>query len=107
MLFIYTNMISWLEQHQLPCLIKSVFHTDCPGCGFQRSFIALLDGKIYQSFLFYPALLPMVVFFLYLFLTRNMNFKYSNLVTRSGIALIFVIIATSYIFKLTAQNNYS
>ena len=101
---VYTNIISWLEQHQLPCLLKNILHTDCPGCGFQRSFIALLQGNISESFIFYPAMLPMLAFFFYLFLTRNLNHKHAVVGTKAGIALIFVIIAGSYLYKLTAQN---
>ncbi len=98
----YTNMISWLEQHQLPCLLKDILHADCPGCGFQRSFIALVGGNISESFYYYPALLPMLVFFIYLLFTRNKNFKHSLAVTKTGLFVVFVIMAGSYLYKLTA-----
>jgi hypothetical protein len=44
-----------------PCFIKSHFGFDCPGCGIQRGFIALLKGEILQSIYFYPALIPLLL----------------------------------------------
>lgn len=54
MLFYILTIISWLEQIELPCLFKKYFHVDCPGCGFQRSIIALLKGNFAESFLLFP-----------------------------------------------------
>lgn len=99
------NIINWLEQHQLPCLFKAMFHIDCPGCGFQRSAIALLKGNIGESWKMYPALIPMLIFFLYLFADRRFHFKNSTFFTRFGIASVFIIILASYIIKLTFQTN--
>lgn len=105
MFLLSVNIISWLEQHQLPCLFKTVFHVDCPGCGFQRSFIALLKGNISQSFKFYPALIPMLFFFGYLWADKKFRFKKSIFFTRFGIASVFIIILASYIIKLTYQTS--
>jgi hypothetical protein len=99
------NIINWLEQHQLPCIFKSIFHVDCPGCGFQRSAIALLRGDIVGSWKMYPALIPMLIFFLYLIADRKFHFKRSTFFTRLGIASVFIIILASYIIKLTFQTN--
>ena len=56
-------MLSWLENHLLPCALKSFAGIDCPLCGTQRSFIALIKGDFVRklfylpSIIFYPALL--------------------------------------------------
>lgn len=34
---------------------------DCPGCGMQRSFVALLEGDFVESFILYPPLLPVII----------------------------------------------
>lgn len=54
-------MIHWLETHLSPCFFKSTIGIDCPGCGMQRAFIALLKGDISQSFNHHPALIPFLV----------------------------------------------
>ena len=101
----YIHAISWLEQHQLPCLFRAAFHVDCPGCGFQRSSIALLKGDIGQSLAYYPALIPMLLFFVFLLADRKFQFRSSEIIRKTGIAAIFIIILVFYISKLTNQNN--
>ena len=57
-------------------MIREHFGFDCPGCGFQRAFISLLKGDLTESFLFYPALLPIIAMFVLLAL--HLKFKYRN-----------------------------
>jgi hypothetical protein len=45
----------------LPCPIKYLFGFDCPGCGFQRSVLALLNGDFLQSFHLYPPTVPFLL----------------------------------------------
>ena len=85
----------------MPCLIRQVFHVDCPGCGIQRSFIALLQGHIYDSLRLYPALIPMLLFFVFLVADRKYHFTNSKLLIKSGMAFIFIIMFAAYIYKLT------
>jgi len=58
-------MAGWLQNHLLPCPFKYLTGLDCPGCGFQRSVIALVQGNFYKSFLLYPAAVPLILFFMY------------------------------------------
>ncbi len=55
-------MITWLENHLLPCAYKAVLGIDCPVCGFQRAFLCLLQGKFGESFKMYPPLIPCLLF---------------------------------------------
>lgn len=48
------DSLSWM----LPCQFQQAFGIACPGCGLQRSVWALWQGRIGESFLSYPALLP-------------------------------------------------
>lgn len=34
---------------------------DCPGCGLQRSFMALIEGDIAGSIMYYPGLFPILL----------------------------------------------
>jgi Protein of unknown function (DUF2752) len=100
MIIVFANIITWLQQHQLPCLFKSTFHFDCPGCGFQRSCIALLGGNFFESIKFYPATILIFLFFLYLFLNARLQLKFSRIINQISIASIFIVILVNYIYKL-------
>ena len=95
----YNNLIDWLEKHQLSCAWKSTFGIECPGCGFQRAFILLLKGKFIESFLTYPALVPIIIMFFYLFLHIKFNFKNGHKLILAMFITNVVIIVVSYIIK--------
>ncbi len=98
---LYFDIIHWLEKHQLPCIIKKITHFDCPGCGLQRSCIALLKGNAVESFKMYPALIPMLLFFILLKINTKYMFVNPESLNKIGIASIFSIILLQYIIKLT------
>ena len=54
-------MIDWLEQHLMSCPIKTNFGIDCPGCGTQRAFVALLRGDLIASLQCHIALIPLML----------------------------------------------
>lgn len=100
MLFFSLNIIGWLEQHQLPCIFKKLTHFDCPGCGFQRSFVALLQGNMVESFKIYPALLPILLLFCLLavrLITKNESY---NTALKYLFLFCASIIVVSYIYKI-------
>lgn len=70
------SLISWLEENMLACPYKKYWGIDCLGCGIQRSFVALLKGDLASSFYYYPALIPMMLMFL--FLIAHISFKIKN-----------------------------
>ena len=51
-----------LEKYMFPCLSKTLFGIECLGCGFQRSFLLLMQGDFSGSFKMYPALLTTFLF---------------------------------------------
>ncbi len=55
------NIIEYLENHMASCQFKSITGFDCLGCGFQRSFIALLKGDLLLSIQLYPGLIPFFI----------------------------------------------
>ncbi len=44
----------------IPCSWKETFGVECPACGTQRSFFALIQGDLIDSIVLFPALLPMI-----------------------------------------------
>lgn len=94
------ELIHWLENHLLACPYKSMFGVACPGCGMQRSFIALLKGQLVESFLLYPALLPVIITLLLLVLHLKFKFKNgANYIKYSFISSISIM-SISYLIKL-------
>lgn len=59
------QIASRLQDYLLPCPFKYLTGIDCPGCGFQRSVLALLQGNLQQSFTIYPPAIPLLIFFIY------------------------------------------
>lgn len=95
------QVVQFLEKNLLSCPTKTFFHIDCPGCGFQRSIIALLKGNVLDSIKYYPAGIPIVL--LLIFSLFHIKYKFNKgdkLIQYSQIS-IAIIIFVSYIFKLT------
>lgn len=59
--FLFYIMLQWLENNLTSCFFKSHFGIDCPGCGMQRAFIALLKGNLSESIHYHPALIPFML----------------------------------------------
>lgn len=70
------DWIHWLEDHLLPCHIRQLTGIDCPGCGMQRAFVALLKGNIQESIQHHPALLPFLALILFLFVHLKFRFRF-------------------------------
>ena len=94
------KLINWLESHMQVCFYQQHLGIECPGCGMQRAFIELLKGNIIESLKLYPALIPIILMFVYLFLHLIFKFKKGATV----ILILFIsntsIVILSYIYKL-------
>jgi hypothetical protein len=97
----WESIITWLEEHSLPCLWKSTLGIECPGCGTQRAVIELMKGNLWESFLAWPPLLPVLFMILYLVLFLIFRFKSGVRVLTITFILNAVIISLNYIYKLT------
>jgi len=94
------KLIEWLEAHMMECSYKKYLGVECPGCGMQRSFIELLKGNFYESFVLYPALSTTI--FLMIFLILHLIFKFKNGANILKITFIInvIIMVLNYIYKL-------
>jgi hypothetical protein len=88
---------SWM----LPCFTKQMIGMDCPGCGIQRSISLLLQGNIIDSFLMYPALIPIIFLLGFLIFDMFVTVKYGEQLKLWGTVIAIGTILTSYIIKLT------
>jgi hypothetical protein len=93
--------IKWLQGHLLPCPFKYFTGIDCPGCGFQRAALALLQGNLQQSFHLYPPAIPLILFFAYGIADRRFNLDTKNSVLKkTGYMIVGTIILVSYCIKM-------
>ena len=88
---------SWM----LPCVSKQITGMDCPGCGIQRSISLLLHGDIIESFLMYPALIPIILLMGFLIFDMFVTTKYAEQIKLWATIIAVGTIITSYIIKLT------
>lgn len=93
------NVPDWLEQHQLPCMYKSITGHECPGCGMQRSFIEILRGQIWDSIITYPGLIPLIITILFTFLQLKFKWKWGHKVIIYLVILTISIILISFVVK--------
>ncbi len=84
----------------LPCFTKQITGIDCPGCGIQRSIFLLLNGDLWDSFLMYPALLPIIFLVGFLIFDMFVNTKVGETIKLWGTILTIGTVLTSYIIKL-------
>ena len=88
-----------LEKYMFPCLSKTLFGIECLGCGFQRSFVLLIQGDFAGSFKMYPALLTTFLFLgITAFSIIKKNKKYNNLIFAAAV-LNGVFMIAGYIYK--------
>lgn len=92
--------MKFINEHLLACPIKQHFRIDCPGCGFQRSVLALFEGDLVRSFTLYPATVPLMVLLLFTMVHLKIDFKHGTFFIKIlyiGISLIIII---NYIYKI-------
>jgi hypothetical protein len=99
------SVIDFLERNLFSCTIKSLTGYECPGCGMQRAFIALLKGDLASSFAYNPSLIPFLITIL--FTISHLILKYKN-----GARMVVILFSSTvavmvgqFIIKLILKNN--
>ncbi len=96
----YLYSIQWLENHLISCPSRKYLHMECPGCGFQRSVLLLLQGEIRESVRMYPATLPILMLVVFSLLHLNMHFTRGALIIKYLYILVAIVILVFYIYKI-------
>ncbi len=102
----YHDTIQWLKEFMFTCPSKKLLHIECPGCGFQRSFFALIEGNVLQSLQLYPAMLPILTLIAFTMLHLKYQFSFGALTIKYFFILITVIILSFYIYKIINQKIF-
>jgi hypothetical protein len=85
----------------LPCLNKTLFGIECPGCGTQRALALVFRGEFIDAFYMFPAIYTTILFFLTLafhFTDKSRNYNKAII----SIAIInAIIMMASFFYKQT------
>jgi len=93
-------MTEWLKEHLLTCPSRYFLHFDCPGCGLQRSIVALLNGNIAESLRLYPATCTLLMLFIFTALHLKFNYRHGAVIIRTLFIFNACIIVTFYLYKV-------
>ena len=94
------GVINWLQNHLLLCPFKQTLGIDCPGCGIQRSILALVQGNFIASFKLYPATQPIIALFIFTVIHLKFDFKNGAFFIKMLYLGITLIIVINYIYKI-------
>jgi hypothetical protein len=89
-----------MEDYLLPCFFVKFFHIECPGCGTQRAFMALLNGELMSSVKLYPALMPYMFTLLLLLLQLKFQWCSGGKAVMWSFIISIAIMVVSYLIKL-------
>jgi hypothetical protein len=94
------KLAAWLNDHMFTCFWKKYLGIECPGCGMQRSVVALVNGDLKASLQYYPALLPMLILFILLLLHLKYKFRYGARFLQINFIFTVILILSNYFYKL-------
>lgn len=97
---LHKSFFEWWGEHLFTCPFKAHFGIDCPGCGLQRSILALFRGDFTESFNFYPATIPLVFIVLFTVVHLKVDFKFGAQLIKIVFTGVAVIILINYIYKI-------
>lgn len=100
LLISYTGVLQFLQEHMLACPSRKYLHMECPGCGMQRSILALLRGHLAQSLHLHPAAIPLLLVFLLLTLHLIFRFRWGGRVLMGLQLSVAIISITFYVYKI-------
>ncbi|WP_442589872.1 DUF2752 domain-containing protein [Pedobacter sp. AW31-3R] len=93
LLFAFSGFLEKANAYLLPCPLKYLTGYDCPGCGFQRSFLALLKGNFQHSFHLYPPTVPILLTIVFS-IAANYFWGSGNHKSRLLIKILFMVTGT-------------
>lgn len=76
---------------------------DCPGCGFQRSVIALFGGNFSASFKFYPPTIPFLISAISGIATTILKGNTNANILKVMYVATGLIILANYIYKIATH----
>lgn len=87
-----------LDLPLLPCAYKLLFGISCPMCGFQRSLLLLVQGRVGDSIMMFPPLVVMALAVAYFAVLR---LRHKSL---KGHLWVWILLAAVFTFNFFYQN---
>jgi len=84
------------------CFFHELTGLYCPGCGGQRSLHALLNGHILRAIdynLLFIVLLPLIIYFMYMFVTGKKYSKASFIYHPKFSFVIAIVVVSFWMFR--------
>lgn len=102
----YTQFIVFIQSHMLACPSRILLQVDCPGCGMQRSLVALMQGRLSESLSCHPA--GILIAFVFPLLLAHLIFRFrKGALTIVGLqASIAIVSLTFYVYKLFTHQAF-
>ena len=94
------SLFHWLNDHLLRCPVQALLGIDCPGCGFQRALLALLQGDLQGCWEMYPPMLPFLATMALVLLAGRTKLRYRMPLLAASVAITCIFIAVNYGFKI-------
>jgi hypothetical protein len=92
-------MVRFFENHLFACYFKSHFGIECPACGMQRAFIALLKGNFADSLKYHAALIPFIITLLIVILQLKIKHENGSKVIMWSFIVTICITFVQYIIR--------
>lgn len=93
-------MFAAFNDYLLPCLNKSLFGIDCPGCGLQRALVSVFKGEFKEAFFLFPAVYTLLILFIFFLINLRYKFINGQKIIIKLAAINVLIIVVSYIIKI-------
>lgn len=84
----------------LDCYWKYYLGIECPGCGFQRSCLALFQGDLVESLRLFPATIPFLLTILLVILHLSFKLNQGAKLITIAFSSTAAIIVISFIVKI-------
>ena len=91
--------IEQLPIRRMSCLLYTLFHVYCPGCGGTRAVFALLRGDVLQSLYYHPVVVYTVVMYAWYLISNTVQWLSkekirigTNFKTWYGVVAIVIIV---------------
>ncbi|UZH54985.1 DUF2752 domain-containing protein [Salinimicrobium tongyeongense] len=94
-----------MEEFMLPCLNKQLFGIDCMGCGAQRALVLVFQGEFTAAFKMFPAIYPILLLLLFLFINLFFKFKGDWYIKAGLIIFSAAVIIGAYLYKMSFLIN--
>lgn len=89
----------------ITCSWKHNFGIECPGCGFQRSVVALFEGDFLQSFYLFPATIPILLTILITGLHLYFKWKHGARIIVVIFSLSALLMLVSFVLKIVQHGG--